>query len=507
MKKIFLILASFLLVAFGQPAFGTLSALIAASVGYALAWRVLVPIASKKHRFYAASLWFFCVQLVQLSWMASTEFQGLYILGVYAALALGLGAQFGLLTLWVDKIPHVAIAALWTIFEWMRLFLLSGFTWNPAGLSLTASIYSLQMASLFGILGLSYWVILTNLAFWNKKYYAWGVLTVVPYLIGVLHIAYHEPKLEKSPRLSIALVQTGLLPSEKIPLQNRLKEFVSPYVQWERILSALKPVKEPLDLIVLPEYAVPLVAQLPLYRRQVVEEIFEKNLGACSHAVANKVSNLFWMHKLADHFSAEVVAGLDAQEGSQFYSSAFHVQPSSEIEERYDKQILMPLAEYLPFSWLKALTASYGISSFFTPGRETKIFHGRVPFAVSICYEETFSHVMQDARQKGAELFINLTNDGWYPGTLLPQQHFDHGKIRAIENGVPLLRACNTGITAGVDSLGRVTGSLNHESAGVLVAHIPTYKYFTLFSWWGNAGILTICFLSLALLVRNIKMG
>lgn len=506
MKKFFLILASFVLVAFGQPAFGTLYALLAASVGYALAWRVFIPLNVRKHRFYAASLWFFCVQLVQLSWMASTEFQGLYILGVYAALSLGLGAQFGLLTLWVDKIPHVALAALWTIFEWMRLFLLSGFTWNPVGLSLTASIYSLQMASLFGVLGLSYWVILTNLAFWNKKYYAWGVLTVVPYLIGVLHIAYHEPKLQSSPTLSIALVQTGLLPSEKIPLQNRLKEFVSPYVQWERILNSLKPVKEPLDLIVLPEYAVPSVAQLPLYRGPVVEEIFEKTLGTCSHAVAGKVSNLFWLHKLADHFSAEVVAGLDAQEGSQFYSSAFHVQPASAEEERYDKQILMPLAEYLPFSWLKTLTASYGISSFFTPGRETKIFHGKVPFAVSICYEETFSHVMQDARQKGAELFINLTNDGWYPGTLLPQQHFDHGKIRAIENGVPLLRACNTGVTAGVDSLGRVAGSLNQQSAGVLVAHIPTYKYFTLFSWWGNVGILTICFLSLTLLVRNIKM-
>lgn len=501
-----LLLASFLIVAFGQPAFGSICAIVAGSVGYGLVWRVLVPLASRKKRFYAATAWFFAVQLVQLSWMASTEFQGLYILGVYVGLALALGLQFGLLTLSIDKMPHLTVAGLWTLFEWGRLFFLSGFTWNPVGLSLTASMYSLQMASVLGVLGLSYWVILTNLAFWNKKYYAWGSLTLVPYLMGLVHITYHGGKLEKSPTLSIALIQTGLTPAQKVPLQGRLQEFVSPYMQWENILSLLKPVQNPVDLIVLPEYAVPLVAELPLYRGQVVEEIFEKKLGVYGQAVAGKVSNLFWMHKLADHFSADVVAGLDAQEGNQFYSSAFHIRPSSTQENRYDKQILMPLAEYLPFAWLKNLTAAYGISSFFTPGHEIKIFSGKVPFAVSICYEETFSHLMQAARQKGAELFVNLTNDGWYPGTLLPQQHFDHGRVRAVENGIPLLRACNTGVTAGVDSLGRTVSSLSGSAAGVLTFRIPTYHYFTLYSWWGNAAVLIICFLSLALLVRNIKM-
>ncbi|MBS0615075.1 MAG: apolipoprotein N-acyltransferase [Verrucomicrobia bacterium] len=506
MKTALYILISFLLVAFGQPAFSSFCSLVAASLGYALIWKALTPLPSKKHRFYAATAWFFAVQLVQLSWMTSIEFQGLYILGVYAGLSLGLGLQFGLLSQWVDRFPHIAVAALWTIFEWVRLFLLSGFTWNPVGLSLTASIYSLQMASIWGVLGLSYWVILTNLAFWNKKYYAWGALTLVPYLFGVVQMSYRGPELDKSPRLSIALIQTGLLPSQKVPLQGRLEEFVSPYAQWEQILSLLQPVHEPLDLIVLPEYAVPVVAELPLYRGEAVQKIFEQKLGSVSEAIAGKVSNLFWMHKLANHFSAEVVAGLDAQEGNQFFSSAFHVQPTTLSETRYDKQILMPLAEYLPFTWLKTFTAAYGITSFFTPGRETKIFPSKVPFAVSICYEETFGHLMQHARQKGAELFINLTNDGWYPGTLLPQEHFDHGRVRAVENGIPLVRACNTGVTAGVDSLGHVIGSLPDQTAAVLTLHVPTYKYFTLYSWWGNIGILTICFFSLALLVRNIKI-
>ncbi|MBI3211753.1 MAG: hypothetical protein HYZ47_03605 [Simkania negevensis] len=127
--------------------------------------------------------------------------------------------------------------------------------------------------------------------------------------------------------------------------------------------------------------------------------------------------------------------------------------------------------------------------------------NGKVPESISICYEETFSHLIREDRLKGAKLLINLTNDAWYPSSTLPLQHFYHGKVRALENGVPLVRACNSGVTAAVDSLGRVIGIFQGSKGesqweqGPLFASLSLYSYTTLYSLVGNAPLL---FLSLS---------
>lgn len=105
---------------------------------------------------------------------------------------------------------------------------------------------------------------------------------------------------------------------------------------------------------------------------------------------------------------------------------------------------------------------------------------------------------MRNGRQKGAELFVNVTNDGWYPFSRLPEQHFIHGRVRAIENGVPLLRACNTGITAGVDSLGRTVARFENNEGkfelerGALYVPLDLYAFSTLYTFWGDALILIL---------------
>jgi len=494
------IVLSWFIVAFGQPAWWPWLSPLAACLGYALFWREALKISSKVRRFWLACGWFCLVQAIQLSWMTATEFQGWYIIGVWAALCLWLGVQFGLLTLAVNKIPHIAVAALWTLFEWSRLYLLCGFSWNPSGLALTSYVYSMQFASLFGVFGLSFWVILTNLAFFKKRMKVWLVLTIFPYLFGILHLAYHEKKLEESPRLSVGLVQTGLLPSQKTLMKGRKDEFISPYDQWQNILNSLKESNQKFDLIVLPEYAVPFPAETPIYASDAALHILETTLG--KEALKSvppmgnqpKVSNYFWGQALANIFSAEVVAGLDADEGRVHYSAAFHFLPYASKTHRYEKQVLVPLAEYLPFAWLKQFTEKYGIFEFFTPGKESKVFVGKVPFSVSICYEETFSHLIREGRIKGAELLVNVTNDNWYPFSNLPQEHFMHARVRSVENGVPLVRACNTAVTAAVDSLGRTIGQITEEQrAAVLAVSVPTYHYFTFYTVWGNWGIVTLC--------------
>lgn len=501
-----LVLISWVIVAFGQPSWVALLSPLAASLGYALFWREALKIPSFSRRFWVASGWFFLVQAIQLSWMTAIEYQGIYILFAYAAFCGVLGLQFGLLTLAVKRLPHMAVAALWTLFEWGRLYFLCGFSWNPVGLTLTAFLPSMQVAAVFGVLGLSFLVVLTNLAFLSKSTKGWAILTLFPYIFGLAHLWYHQENLSKSPPLSVGLVQTGLMPSQKIPLPARIHEFIHPSLQWERILTALKESKRSFDLIVLPEHAVPLPAEHLYYNTSDSMRLFETTLGAESRdkvlslASRDKFSNATWAQAVADIFSAEVVIGLEANEEQKHHAAAFHFTPQKLQSNRYEKQILVPLGEYLPFAWLKPFTEKYGIGSFFTPGIESKVFAGKVPLSVSICYEETFSHLIREGRVKGAELLVNVTNDNWYPDSKLAAQHFVHGRVRAVENGVPLVRACNTSVTAAVDSLGRTLGQITEETeTGVLAVSVPTYHYATLYTFWGDWGILTVCAFSLLL--------
>ena len=110
---------------------------------------------------------------------------------------------------------------------------------------------------------------------------------------------------------------------------------------------------------------------------------------------------------------------------------------------------------------------------------------------------------MRENRVKGAELLVNLTNDGWYPNSLLPKQHFDHARLRTVENGIPLVRACNTGVTCAVDSLGRIVGVLgeneveNQELADSILVELPLYHYSTFYSRYGDFLIISFSFLLL----------
>jgi apolipoprotein N-acyltransferase len=489
---------SWLIVALGQPAWSPWLAPLAACIGYALFWKVAAGIPFSKKRFWIATAWFSAVQLIQLSWMTSTEFQGFYILFVYLAVALWLGLQFGLVTSFIDKIPMVATAALWTLLEWSRLFVLCGFSWNPVGLSLSAFAIPMQAASLFGILGLSFLVILTNLAVWKKRRALAITFALFPYIFGVFHTALHKSKIDQSETMMVGLVQTGLLPSQKIPIDGHFKEFIPPTQQWQRIINLLKTCHQPLDLVVLPEFSVPNSANYDAYSSSVVRKIFQEVFGPQGADSLNiektiNVSNQFWVQAIGKIFKTDVIAGLEAEDEGLHYTSAFYCQHQNQKVHRYDKQILVPLAEYVPFEWVKALTRAYGITEFFTHGKESKVFTAKVPLSASICYEETFSHLMRQSRQKGATMFVNLTNDNWYPNSRLPQQHFDHARLRAVENGVPMVRACNTGITAAVDSLGGIIGQIVEEKrAGVLVAKVPLYHYATLYSLWGDWGIVSL---------------
>ncbi len=517
-KRFALQLISFLVVALGQPAFFTWLGPFAASVGFALHWKALGGFSLKKIG-RISFFWFFCVQLVQLAWMVRLEYQGIYILFLYLLLSAGLALQFAFLTKRVYKVPRLnflymgAIAGLWTLFEWSRLHILCGFAFNFLGMSLSCTLVSLQMASLFGILGMSFWVIFTNLAslrLFRKPSISHGallsVVLLLPCLYGFFHIRYHDAG-ERAEKRTTLLVQTSLTPSQKYSLKGRESEFIYPIKQWERAFESIALHKDTaIDLLVLPEAVLPYGLDMYIYQIEEVQDLFKRYFGERvsflfppAHepfAIGKRASNAYVLQTLAGVFKAPILAGLDYQDKmGDFYNSAFCFEPDrASFPKRYDKRVLLPLAECMPFSCLTALSKYYGIKDFFTQGKQAEVFalEDSLLLSPSICYEELFPSLMREGRKEGAELFVNLSNDGWYPSSKLPMQHFTQGLIRSVENGVPLVRACNTGVTGAVDALGRVVEILKgvdgdvENVSGCLLVSLPKEHHVTGFVLWGE---------------------
>ncbi len=514
---------SWVLVAFGQPAWSLVLSLFASVSGYAVFWIIFKEIISKKKRFIYSCIWFMCVQAVQLSWMSATAYHGVYILCVYVGIIVWFGVQFGFLSLLFPEDSNISIfrccviAAAWVLMEWSRLFFFCGFPFNFCGVTLAAFAISSQLASVIGTLGLSFVVVLLNMfavrAFFGSNKRCWylyfgGVGCV--YLFGIIHWSYHHwmQSLHKE-SYRVALIQTGLKPEEKVPLQDKEESFVSPFQQWYDVLSYLKKQKaEKLDLIVLPEAAIPFGVTQAVYPIEDVERIlnhiwgidYEKFLPSQKpfYIKEGSVSNAFWAQVIANYYQAELVIGLDDydRKSDSSYNAAFHFLPNTELLQRYEKCILVPLGEYLPLVWLKSLVAKYGVFDFATPGLGAKVYGKKVPVSISICYEECFSHFMRQGKQKGAHLFVNVTNDGWYLPSKLPKQHFYHARLRSVENGIPLVRACNTGVTAVVDSLSNIQGrfSVNELAKGALIIDVPLYRYRTLYTIYGDFLVIAYCF-------------
>lgn len=472
-----------------------------------------------KKRFWISTFWFSAIQAIQLSWLLSHPFS--YIYGLYFFLCFGIGLQFGCLGIFItpNRIKHLpsilALAAFYTLMEWSRLFLLSGFSLNPIGLSLTSTLFGLQNASLFGVYGLTFLVILCNLMALRKKLLPFAILCALPYLFGFVHLSWHRPSLENENKyLNALLVQTAFPVEEILPFTSFQDSIKYVEEEWRQILQVLQKFEnETIDLIVLPEYVVPYGTYIAIYRQEVVKNFFENLFGNKGKkalpplkeplALESNVTNAYFGQTIANLFNADVVIGLQddqwiSEKDTESYSSAYYFWPGGDSGFRYEKRILLPMGEYIPFEWCRNLAAKYGVTGSFRPGEEAKVFPGcKVPFGLSICYEETYGNLMRESRLKGSELLINVTNDAWYPHSRLPKQHFDHARLRSVEAGIPLVRACNTGVTAAFNSLGEVVASLNEEEEWVrqgLFAKVPLYHYKTLYSLLGDKFLISLSF-------------
>ncbi|VDS08004.1 Apolipoprotein N-acyltransferase [Paracoccus haematequi] len=211
---------------------------------------------------------------------------------------------------------------------------------------------------------------------------------------------------------------------------------------------------------------------------------------------------------MAQAAGAPLVLGIQRRDGSRFYNSLVTLNPDATIGAVYDKFHLVPFGEYVP--WGDAL-ARIGIGAFAAqqgngysagPGPVVMQVPGLPDFQPLICYEAIFPQHLRGLDQRPAWL-LQATNDAWFGKFSGPYQHLAQARLRAIESGLPLIRAANTGISAVIDPHGRIRQSLPLGVAGKIDAALPAPLPQTPWMRWGNAPVVLLAALMLGLAITR----
>ncbi|KKN64994.1 hypothetical protein LCGC14_0486240 [marine sediment metagenome] len=201
-----------------------------------------------------------------------------------------------------------------------------------------------------------------------------------------------------------------------------------------------------------------------------------------------------------------VVLGVQRRTETQFYNSAVLLGPSANVTQTYDKHHLVPFGEYVPFADVMNRWGIRGIASQFNsgfsagPGAELMDLGPLGQALPLICYEAVFARDVNAAPKRPAFL-MQLTNDAWFGKGQGPLQHLAQARMRAIEQGLPMARVANTGVSAMIDPWGQVTASLALNQAGFLDARLPAPRAATIYSRLGEWPFLAILFAGFSALV------
>jgi apolipoprotein N-acyltransferase len=389
-----------------------------------------------------------------LGWVA-VVLLSLY-LAVYPALAAGLAWRIG-------RGAHVplllALAGGWAVTEWLRAGIFTGFAWNPLGVVL-APTPLIQSSALIGTYGLSMLVVLIGGALWletHRKYLA-GVL-----IAGLTLLLWSLPA-ALVPETHIAVKPVRIV-QPNIGQQDKWRPgFSEEAARRLATLSAPRRADAGRRLLLWPEAA-------------VTEPLDDARTGehqAMAEFARTRAASLV----APDEFLLTGGIGLSAT-GNRVTgatNSIFVLGPGGRVAGRYDKAHLVPYGEYLP---MRPLLSSIGLSRLapgdvdFTPGPGPRTIAlpgwGRVGF--QLCYEIIFSGHVVDRRHR-PDFIFNPSNDAWF-GSWGPPQHLAQARLRAAEEGLPVLRSTPTGISAIIDARGTVVRSLPLGAAGVIDGVLP----------------------------------
>ncbi len=361
-------------------------------------------------------------------------------------------------------------AVLWVAFEMVLARFLSGFPWNLLGVSQHRMVPLTQIASIAGVYGVSFLVawfsVALALAFLRvvrqPVLRAGWLLELHPALIvllGAMLFGVHRLRqpTDVDRELKVALVQPSipqLLIWDHSEDANRFEKIMD----LSRRALAAKP-----DLLIWPESSMP--------------NLTEDNFRAITNLIA---AGKVWMILGAD--DAERRSSGAGPGEVDYFNAAFLFDPDGRLVATYRKRHLVVFGEYLP--WARALPflrRIIPVPGDFTPGEKAASFHlsgPRARLSPLICFEDVIPGLTRHSADNDTDLLLNLTNDGWFGQSAAQWQQAANAVFRAVENGLPLVRCTNNGLTCWIDSLGRVRDILQSEAgdvyaAGFMVATIP----------------------------------
>ena len=423
-----------------------------------------------------------------LGWLA-VVLLSLY-LAIYPAIAAGLAWRWGRR----DRLALALVfAAAWIVTEWLRAGMFTGFAWNPLGVVAIDAGGVAGFARFIGTYGLSGVTILAagTLLLLRERRWKAGAAVAAPILLGAMLLFPGRPAEPDQSRPAVRIVQPNL------DQQEKWREGYDRLAKAKLARLSITAPHAP-RLLLWPEAAItrPLQNGLvdPLYR-------------ADSLALRREVGGMLGPGDLllTGGVTWGSANGLDVTSAT---NSVFAMDRMGSIFARYDKAHLVPYGEYLP---MRPLLSAIGLSRLAPgdidfasgPGARTMDLPlvGKVGF--QLCYEIIFSGEVVDRRDRPGFIF-NPSNDAWF-GAWGPPQHLAQARLRALEEGLPVLRSTPTGISAVIDSRGRLLASLPWRQAGAIDTRLPTPSAPTAFARFGNVLPLLFALLlaALAIAVRR----
>jgi len=351
----------------------------------------------------------------------------------------------------------VAAPFLWVAVELARTRI-TAFPWELLGYSQTGNFALTRIATLTGVYGLSFEIVLVNsvfaAAFLAAKEQRKRLLVAA---CGAVVILQTGQWLAPPP---VATDHTALLVQPNIPIQEGAMWTKEYFQDTLRDLTAisLHPAGEKgarrYDLIVWPESPSPFYTNDPLFRGAVDEMARQSG----SWVVAGSIGITPVMHS--------------GGQSSQIFNSAGLVSPQGEWVGRYDKVHLVPFGEYLPFPQVFAFAGGLTkeVGEFQRGASRTPLEAGGERIGMLICYESIFPDEVRQLALRGAQVLVNVSNDGWYGDSGAWKQHLQQTQMRAIENGRWLLAGTNTGMTASIDPYGRIVAATPRKVRTTLAA-------------------------------------
>jgi apolipoprotein N-acyltransferase len=385
---------------------------------------------------------------------------GLYhgLFGLLVSLLAGSGRD--------SRRPLVMVPFLWVAVELARTRI-TGFPWNLLGIAQVDNVALCRITEWTGVYGISLEIALVNVAvaaaFLVPRAKRGAMLAAALAAAAVLQAGrLIEAPPAKADRAAILVQQNIPVSAEWTPaaVQQTLNELT----ELTARSVAASPTK--IDLVVWPESPAPFFTNDPRFR----DALSAMARNAKTWTIAGSIGTT------------------EAPGQPLVFNSAAWISPTGEWTARYDKVHLVPFGEYLPFpslfSFAGGLTREVG--EFQTGAARSPLNGGTMRVGVFICYESIFPDEVRQFADLGAQVFVNISNDGWYGDSGAYAQHLNQTRMRAIENNRWLLSATDTGVTAAIDPLGRVAARLPRKQRTALIAPYALTSVTTFYTRHGD---------------------